>query len=319
MTTPLDSFVASPPPRAASLPADGFYPGVDSDTYHRWDAASNSRLSDLDRSPAYCRERIDHPTVPTPALVDGAATHTVILEPALFDVRYVVAPTCVARTAKDEECGNGASLVIGGKGYCKVKGHAPAGPLDSRQVISAAVKAGIDGRLASIAKHARAAKLMASLGVSEASFIWTDAETGVPCKGRLDRLVEVAGRSVLVDVKRTRDAHPDDFSRFVMSSGVHRQLAFYRDGLRAVGKKVDDVLVLAVMDDAPYEVYLYRPLDIVIDQGRAAYRAALADYAECSRKNEWPMGTGRVLSIDLPEWAKQKIAAQTFMEDFNRG
>jgi len=76
---------------------------------------------------------------------------------------------------------------------------------------------------------------------------------------------------------------------------------------------VADSVVLAVHDDAPYEAYLYRPLDAVLTFGARENGKALALYAECVRSGLWPAGPDKVLSVDLPEWAKQRMAA----EDFN--
>jgi hypothetical protein len=43
-------------------------------------------------------------------------------------------------------------------------------------------------------------------------------------------------------------------------------------------------------------------------------RRALDAYVECQRTGIWPAGPDKVLTVDLPEWAKQKIQA----EDFNQ-
>ena len=94
---------------------------------------------------------------------------------------------------------------------------------------------------------------------------------------------------------------------------ISRPCAIAR-GAASVGEPVTDSLILAIQDDAPFETYLYRPLDAVLSFGHRENARALAAYVECQRTGIWPAGPDKVLNVDLPEWAKQKMQA----EDFNQ-
>jgi len=69
----------------------GVYPDAIADDYHKWDALSSTRMNWMGRSPAYCRYMIDHPHEPTAAMRLGTACHFAVLEPGLFEARYVTA------------------------------------------------------------------------------------------------------------------------------------------------------------------------------------------------------------------------------------
>jgi exodeoxyribonuclease VIII len=300
--------------RDPGLPADGIYPGVDFEVYHRWNAASNSRLKDMDRSPAYCLSRMTTPSDSTPAMMEGTATHAALFEPDAFESRYVVVGTCAAVKKDGAPCGNAANRVIDGEGYCGLRGHAPDGEPDPRIALTEDQADAIAARVASANALPRVARLLGALVHRELSILWTDSVTGAACKARLDGVAEVGNRRILLDAKRTKDAHPDDFPKAMLGQGIHRQLAWYAMGAAAVGLPVSDALILAMQDDAPFEAYLYRPLDVVLTYGSRENRRALDAYDECQRTGIWPAGPDKVLTVDLPEWAKQKIQA----EDFNQ-
>ena len=96
----------------------GLHPDVPAEVYFACEAASNSRLTDLRKTPAHCRHRIDNPDEPTEALTVGDAFHAMVLLPESFDQRYVVCGPCSARTVKDLPCRNTGSNRIGGKWLC---------------------------------------------------------------------------------------------------------------------------------------------------------------------------------------------------------
>lgn len=59
--------------------------------YFKLDAASNSLLSKVKRSPAHAKEAMDNPADPTPSMRLGSLMHTLVLEPEKFEERYHVA------------------------------------------------------------------------------------------------------------------------------------------------------------------------------------------------------------------------------------
>src|SRR3954471_23326231 len=62
-------------PASLPCPAPGVYPGTPMLDYHRWSAASNSRLTTLLRSPARLKAYLDEPDDDTNALIMGRPAH----------------------------------------------------------------------------------------------------------------------------------------------------------------------------------------------------------------------------------------------------
>lgn len=98
----------------------GLYPNVDNDVYQALDCASNSRLTRMIKSAAHCRQAIDFPDDPTPALILGDAFDCLLLTPDQFDSRIVVAGKCGATKKDGCDCGNPGKFMIDGQWRCGV-------------------------------------------------------------------------------------------------------------------------------------------------------------------------------------------------------
>jgi exodeoxyribonuclease VIII len=148
-----------------------------------------------------------------------------------------------------------------------------------------------------IRANAAARELLECPGKGEMSFFWRDAETGIWCKGRVDRFCEWMGFSVILDLKTTTDASPGDFKWQVARQHYHVKAAWYLDGLNAVQKAQRRFIWLAVEKDPPYLCALYEPPDepgafsrpdISLQRGRSLYRSLLERYASCEKSGVWP-------------------------------
>ncbi len=281
-----------------TLPPDGIYPGVPFAEYHKWDAASHSRLCDLARSPAYCRLRTTTPDASTTAKDSGTVVHALVLE-GTIDGRYHIKDYDARSTenkAKLQAAKDAGLLVV------------TPDELRDAQAIAASVLA-----------HRRASALTAKAARREVSIVWTDPTTGIRCKARPDAMADVRGRRILVDLKRVRTAHPDDFPRGMLDLDIDSQMAWYRDGLRALGWAPDDVVIVAVLPDAPHEVWCHRLADDVLTRGVMRNEKAVKVYAECVRTGVWPGGSEDVVEADLPEWEKRRVATLMQVEQFNEG
>lgn len=101
----------------------GVYPLIPATAYHAHEALSNSRITDMMRSPAHCRWAMDNPDDDTPATIFGSALHAMVLQPEIFDAEFVVAGQCVAKKGDGARCGNAGKYLIAGEWRCGV--HKP--------------------------------------------------------------------------------------------------------------------------------------------------------------------------------------------------
>ena len=255
------------------VPKVGIHRGIPMAEYLALDACSNSRLNDLRRSPAHCRESILYPPEPTLAMKVGTAIHTAILEPDAFALAYA-----------------------GAEGDKKTKG------VMIRDLAPAVSQ--------SVWQHKAAAALLEN-GESELSLVWVDEDTGLLCKGRIDHISLGFAGGTILDVKSTTDASRDAFERSIFKYGYHRQGAHYLEACRVLDLPVRHYSILAAEKDSPYCCAVYRLDEGAIDAGNEQLRPLLKRYAECVATGEWPGYPIEIQDIALPDYAWKQISDET--------
>ena len=142
-------------------------------------------------------------------------------------------------------------------------------------------------------------------GYVEQRITWTDEETGILCRGRVDH---VNGR--VSDLKTSRIIEPRAFASVVARMAYHGQIAYYTDGMIANGVTLEEPPALVVVENVrPYDVAVFVLDDAALDAGRALYRSHLRRLVECRERDEWPGVSGGALStLSLPTWATQRNA-----------
>lgn len=287
----------------------GVYPSMPAVQYHALDGASNSRLTQLMRSPAHLKAYLAEPKKDTTALRIGRAAHSAILEPDDFDASFTVADRCQAITKAGGQCNNSGLAFHSDLGWlCGVHTKNVPGEFDSRRIIvPPADYAMCVGIRDSVLASASACALLSGDGDAELTLVWDDVASGVRCKGRLDRHAPHISSGCIVDVKTTRDASRREFERAIFSHGYHRQGALYLDGAKANGLAAEHFVIIAVEKEPPYAVAVYRLTEGAIDAGREQLASLLARYADCVERNEWPSYPDEVQDIALPHYAWAQI------------
>jgi exodeoxyribonuclease VIII len=256
----------------------------------RPDRVNWSTLKHITVSPKHYLHALATPRADTPALLLGRAAHCALYEPEAFARRYVTMPN-FHRGMNDD--------TARAKGYDGGKQAALEWDAQLRDGVES-----IDGDLRftalAIAEAVRrdsvAGPLLAG-GHAEHNIQWTDAETGILCRGRVDHV-----RGCLSDLKTTRSLQrcERDAARFQ----YHAQLAWYSDGLRASGIATSGAPRLVFVENqAPFDVLVLTFDEEDIEAGRRVYRAALDTLAECRRAAAWPgISRGVARRIQLPAW-----------------
>ena len=240
--------------------------------YEEIDAVNKSTLWEMRRSPMhYWHLTHDMPREDTAAMKFGRAIHAKLLEPSEFSVRYAIAPECDRRTKEGKAIW--AELMESGK-----------------EVISKADMDIIE------AMEKEFSGLMFAPDKTEVALTWTDPETGVFCKGRLDAIVG----DTIVDYKTTTDASTKAFLREALRYGYDLQAAMYMEAARQNGYEPKRFLFIAQEKNAPYAINLLYAGEAFLDRGAWIMRDLLKKYKECSEANEWPDYGENVLI--LPEW-----------------
>lgn len=137
-------------------------------------------------------------------------------------------------------------------------------------------------------------------GVSEHVIQWTDAETQLKCKARVD----FAGRA-LVDLKTALRIEPRVFAANAVRLGYPGQFAFYEVGCVANEIPFEDMPHMIVVQSVmPHDVLVYRMSPPVMEHGRRRMRRCLRILSECLDADYWPgAGAGGPVDFELPRWA----------------
>ena len=245
------------------------------------DALSNSGIQRFRRSPAHYQAYLSQPHRDTPALRFGRIIHTATLEPD--KCKLAVAPD-VDRRTKDG----------------KATWAAFQADNQDADIVTAEEMAAVAGIQESITAHPAAHALLAHPGHAEASFFWTDPASGVQLKGRADYL---RTDGIIVDLKTTDDASPDNFARSVAKYGYHYQAALYEQGLTACGIDVTGFIFVAGEKSPPFAVACYMLDAESVGSAQADLPGVLRRFADCQQSGLWPAYSTRIETLTLPRWA----------------
>lgn len=131
---------------------------------------------------------------------------------------------------------------------------------------------------------------------AEASVFWD--EDGQTYKCRPDAWVP----GLLVDLKTTVNADPNEFGKVAHGFGYHQSAAHYIDGVKAAtGEELPFRFVL-VEKTAPYFVSVVELDFEAVNIGRQLNDRAKRIYAECVESNTWP-DYPTAEPVSLPMWA----------------
>lgn len=140
----------------------------------------------------------------------------------------------------------------------------------------------------------------------EMSVLWTDQETGIECRARLDGLDETEPATpIIVELKSSRDCGVDKFGRQANDLLYHLSWAMYRSGYMAVRGAAPELVTIVAEKEPPWDVVVYRVPEIAILAGEVLFREALTTLKKCRDSGQWVgKGGGIVQELKLPKWAR---------------
>lgn len=252
--------------------------------YFSVDAASNSGLKLIRRSPAHFKQGGKGST---PNMERGSARHMCILEPEKFGKYYHIA-----------ECDNRTRSEF--KGLAKDVGAdrvLPRGEL-------ASILESREGAM----RNSRFRKMVESPGRTELSVFTTDPVTGLALKCRFDW----KGDSfAAMDLKSTTDAREDAFSKVITALEYDSAVAFYAFVWEIeTGEKIDcsrHFPLAALENDAPNCLIMHDLDEIALMRGRKLFREALNTMAECLNTGVWGGYQEESVINSITSWEQNKL------------
>jgi hypothetical protein len=276
--------------------------------YHQIDAVSQSRLKQFLRDPQLYYElyvaRTRQPEPPTPAMQLGTDAETMIFYGTLPDSHVVIIPPDILssggkRQGKPWENWRDAQLA-----------ENPARQLLKQQEYTAKYEQLIAIQT-SVYAHPKAHKLLDG-AERHVAVLWTDDNTGMPCKAQFDLVKHLApGVTAVPDLKTCRRSDIDGFTKAIWEHGYHLQATFYRRGwLELTGD--DPLFAFIAVETKPShacEVYdldhdWYALAEPVLTGG-------MQRLAEAYSKDQWRRPTwGKVTPLKPAQWMRAKTEDQ---------
>jgi hypothetical protein len=242
--------------------------------YHATPGLSSTGMKWLLRSPKHYQQQITH-RVERAAFDLGHAVHAKVLG---VGMDIIVIPDDVLAS-------NGAVSTKEAKAFitdARAHGLVP---------VKADVLAQVDTIAESVLANPKAASLLTLPGNTEISIFKDDPDTGVPLRGRLDRLAYLNdGRLMNVDLKSTTDVRRYKLIRSIEDYGYDIQSETYKHLLRlAFDKEIAPTHLIFVEVDPPHEVRVVQLAhEDWIYVGQQKMRRAIDIYAQCTATGEWP-------------------------------
>lgn len=282
---------------------DGIHYDIPFTDYLSIDALSQSGIKRLMKSPAHYLVK----TESTPAMELGRAIHAIVLEGRHpTDVAALKPasrkPTDTQRNAKNPSVESMRAMAEWEEFAARSEG----------KVVLSHVEFGCMVAITeSIRRSDCAQQFLGQLGRAEVTMVWTDPETGVRCKGRIDWLTEAG---IPCDLKTCRDASPSAFGRHAWNMGYVHQDQFYRTGLQALtGQRPETFVIVAAETDEPYCVAAYYSDEAACERAQVDIVRASLVYSHCKATHHWPAvyAGAPIKQLRVPGWALRDDNGET--------
>lgn len=229
------------------------------------------------------------PQADTDTLRFGRALHAALLEPKTFLQRYPVAPD-LPKTTKEGKAAWFDFMFDGKKDYIK--------PQELQACIGMA-EALQHENIADATGRTLPLNQVFSKGEAEVELFWTDADTQLPCKAKLDWLLG----SLIVDYKTTTDARQHAFTRTVAEYKYYMQAAFYMMGLKAARDIDAKAFVFVAQEkEPPYVAAPHILCPESLDFGTRMVKQSLQKAAKGLETGKWAGYTTECFQIQLPDY-----------------
>lgn len=253
--------------------------------YQSWDAVNFSTLKAGLQSAAHLKHAIDNPDSPdTPETRIGHAMHCLVWQPGEYADRYF-------------ECDDISFATKEGKAH---KADAEA----SKKIVLRYDEHTEARKLAAaVLADKSTALLIQACDKREVAIVWDDPETGIRRKALIDGLHTDTAMAYLVDLKSTRSAKPDAFSRAIFDYGYHIQMESYKSGVLHGYGLAAPAMLMAVEKEEPRLVCVFELDADAAEIGAREERRLLNMLKRCRDTGEWPGYGTDVQRIGLPAWA----------------
>ena len=271
---------------------DGIYKGIPEQDYFDLPRFSKSMVGPLLKSGRHLQEYLRN-GIGGSGVRMGSLVDCLVLSPEEFDIRYALTPPTYTDSKGEEKLWN----------YQSKSCREFRDELESRGVT--VITPEDYHKAQQIKKSLEESKTASGLldGDTQVSLLWTDPETGVPCKGRIDVLgesiVDLKTSSGLVDV--------NSFRQSLYKFKYHVQAFAYQEGYSILTGEQKGFDFVAVETADPFGVGCYSIREDSLMLGEMEWRKALRKYAQILDTGIYEGYPDVLELIDVPAWALKPI------------
>lgn len=269
----------------------GIYPSITNEDYHGADGLSSTKIKALLNPHQYYYEYVVGLQKQSRALDFGTAFHEKVLEPDLFEKKYISADEIPKFDGRTKE---GKILK---KEWEKKHGHKIT--LSNDDLVK------LNYMHDELSSHDNFYDKIVN-GKKEVGCFWEEEINGekILCKFKADSITE---DGILVDLKTTTNASYDKFSFAIYDYGYYISAAWYSRGYEKVfGEKPKGFVFAACQKVVPFSSNLYELDETNIETGWNVCIKSLNNYLTCLKTGEYPKKKEPTLIL-MPGWALDKI------------
>ena len=259
---------------------DGIYEGIPENIYHQLEYFSASYARQLIVNPASAQVPIEEKS----ALSLGSGIHALKLEGRdALNARFAFVPADAPKkpTDKQREAARPSIETVNSIHWWDLFESQNQG----KTILSADDKVIIEGACQAIDTHPCVVKRkMFQSGMNEVTIIYTDRETGIRIKSRLDNLDE----PYINDLKSTADSSLFAFQRSIEKYGYATQSGAYSIAAASIGIEIEEVRLVAVSTKPPYTPLVGGFTEGYLQIGQLDFCRALNIEAECRELGYYP-------------------------------
>ncbi len=255
--------------------------------YHAGEGISRSKLWTYKQLPSKYWYQYESGKYQRPedkeAFILGDLVHTRVLEPHLFEERFIEMPHIDRRTKQGKLDYEEFQIKAAGKSLVKP---------DMIEHADAMVQSLLDNSTVSdLIQDAQ----------YEKSIYWEHKPTGIICKARPD----IWNGKIVSDLKTTLDAGYRGFQMSAFKHGYFLQAAMIYEALKSIGQAFDTFVFICVEKAAPYSVGLYMLDDEALQFGLDQFHMLMERFAESKQTNNWP--DYGVQKLCIPKYATLEV------------
>ncbi len=151
-----------------------------------------------------------------------------------------------------------------------------------------------------LANSELAIKSLREEGDSELTYIWTEGKAW--CRCRPDWISKE--RTLILDYKTTAaSAHPEEYNKVAVSTGLDIQDVFYRRGVKAI-EGTEPAFVFMIQEiEPPYLCSFVRLDTLFLEMGEEKVERGIKLWRKCLSSGIWPGYTNQIYIMEAPAWS----------------